>query len=554
MESADRIMEECPDSALAILSDIDSTSLTGDEERARMALLMSMVLDKNYIDTTDFSVLQPAINYYLSKGNADDRLRTYYYQGRIYQNMGDDDGAMKSFVRGLDLGEEATDTLTLARMLVAQSFIFKSLSNFSEYVSNRLSAAELYGRLGHNELRTDCLLAALDGYILSDDRQHSDSIYALCSKEYQENSIDSRDFLPLQLSYEWNFGTKEQLLKLLGESTKITDWPSDRIMTIAGCYLACGESRIANEILNQLSMSGIPYDSMKYSAVKYAVLDSLNDYKGSLEELKTFIDLFSDEYKEILESRLQSSEIRHKFELESQKEAKDRTIQTTIWMSGISILIMLVILMLFIIRHNRMAKRLALREKRVAMEANEKLKDKSERLEQKNRQSALEVRDLKDRLQVAEAERDRLDKLLESQSHIPPEVKLAIKDRIRTLNDLLATQIKEQSNPKKGNQGKSFEETIQELVADRQKFMNSTRLAFMASHPSFIQYFEDHNLTTDEINYICLYAIGLNGKETGAYIQKSGHVNMSSTIRKKLGLDVHETNISIYVRRLLEEF
>ena len=29
------------------------------------------------------------------------------------------------------------------------------------------------------------------------------------------------------------------------------------------------------------------------------------------------------------------------------------------------------------------------------------------------------------------------------------------------------------------------------------------------------------------------------------------HVNISSTIRKKLGIDKHETNIGIYVRRLL---
>ena len=37
---------------------------------------MSMALDKNYIDTTTFDIIQPAIDYYLSKGNADEKLRT----------------------------------------------------------------------------------------------------------------------------------------------------------------------------------------------------------------------------------------------------------------------------------------------------------------------------------------------------------------------------------------------------------------------------------------------------------------------------------------------
>lgn len=82
--------------------------------------------------------------------------------------------------------------------------------------------------------------------------------------------------------------------------------------------------------------------------------------------------------------------------------------------------------------------------------------------------------------------------------------------------------------------------------------MNSNRLAFQASHPNFIRYFEDHGLTTEEINYVCLYAIGLRGKEVGSYMKKRSHVNTSSAIRKKLGIDKHETNIGIYVRKLLK--
>ena len=81
------IIEERPDSVLNVLQDIDTDELSGDEERAKHAVLLSMALDKNYIDKTDFEVLQPAIDYYKDNGSATDKLRTYYYQGRIYQNM-----------------------------------------------------------------------------------------------------------------------------------------------------------------------------------------------------------------------------------------------------------------------------------------------------------------------------------------------------------------------------------------------------------------------------------------------------------------------------------
>lgn len=76
MDKAEVLMDSMPDSALTVLSSIDKNALGDDEEKARYALLMSMALDKNYIDTTSFDVLQPAIDYYLEKGTPDERLRT----------------------------------------------------------------------------------------------------------------------------------------------------------------------------------------------------------------------------------------------------------------------------------------------------------------------------------------------------------------------------------------------------------------------------------------------------------------------------------------------
>ncbi|MBO5821164.1 MAG: tetratricopeptide repeat protein, partial [Alistipes sp.] len=50
----ERIIEERPDSVLNVLQAIDTDELVGDEERAKHALLLSMALDKNYIDKTSF--------------------------------------------------------------------------------------------------------------------------------------------------------------------------------------------------------------------------------------------------------------------------------------------------------------------------------------------------------------------------------------------------------------------------------------------------------------------------------------------------------------------
>ena len=134
MNTAESLMNIKPDSALAVLYGIPASDIKRKETSARYALLKSMALDKNCIDTTTFDILQPAIDYYIEHGTPDERLRTYYYQGRIYQNQGDDDAAMQSFMRGKEFCQEASDTLTMANLMVAQATILYSTYKIDDYI------------------------------------------------------------------------------------------------------------------------------------------------------------------------------------------------------------------------------------------------------------------------------------------------------------------------------------------------------------------------------------------------------------------------------------
>ena len=162
------IIEERPDSVLNVLQSIDTDELIGDEERAKHALLLSMAMDKNYIDKTDFEVLQPAIDYYKDNGTATDKLRTYYYQGRIYQNAGNDALAMECFVKALDQGVESSDNLTKARTLVAQSTIYYSLYELDNFIETSLRAASYFKQEEKYSSYANCLIKIINGYTLKD--------------------------------------------------------------------------------------------------------------------------------------------------------------------------------------------------------------------------------------------------------------------------------------------------------------------------------------------------------------------------------------------------
>lgn len=98
-----------PDSALAELRKIDSSALCSKALKAQYALLYAMALDKNYIDTTDVSIIKPAVEYYDKNGNNQLRARSYYYLAVAFRNAHNKIEAMRHYTKALDLLEGSTD-------------------------------------------------------------------------------------------------------------------------------------------------------------------------------------------------------------------------------------------------------------------------------------------------------------------------------------------------------------------------------------------------------------------------------------------------------------
>lgn len=123
-----------------------------------------------------------------------------------------------------------------------------------------------------------------------------------------------------------------------------------------------------------------------------------------------------------------------------------------------------------------------------------------------------------------------------------------IRKRLDILNGLLAKEISG-----KDKYAREYDNMIATIRRDKSEFIASLRQALEASHPAFIQHLQSHGLTDDEIGYACLYTLGLSGKDIGEYINLKRHYNISSEIRRKLGIDEHATNLGPYIRQLLQD-
>ena len=123
-----------------------------------------------------------------------------------------------------------------------------------------------------------------------------------------------------------------------------------------------------------------------------------------------------------------------------------------------------------------------------------------------------------------------------------------ISERLNLLNTFITAQITNNEFLDK----KAYNE-LNLIIGNQKKFIESTIHSFEISYPKFIPYLKERHLTNNEISYCCLLAIGLKGKEIGTYINVRRHYSTSSTIRKKLGMESHETNLSLKIKELLKE-
>ena len=145
-------------------------------------------------------------------------------------------------------------------------------------------------------------------------------------------------------------------------------------------------------------------------------------------------------------------------------------------------------------------------------------------------------------------ERDTLAKTIERNPPADRQSRAVLNDRLQLLDKFFTAAILDSYEI-----DKKASKEIEQLVADRDKFLYTTRMTFAAAHPGFIGFLESKGLSEWEIEYCCLYAIGLKGKDIGFYINKKRHYNDSSGIRSKLGLGEHDTNLGIFLKKMLSE-
>ena len=516
-------IEERPDSALVVLQAIETDELVGNEEQAKHALLLSMALDKNYIDKTDFEVLKPAIDYYEDNGTETDKLRTYFYQGRIYQNAGNDAAALECFVKAISEGDESDDILTKARIYFNRGSIYYSLYEWDSFIETNKMAASYFKQAGRHHSYVHCLILIVNGYTLKNEPENALPYIDECKQLREIMSFHLlREFYSSYIIYLEDCGTDAEIKDVIKEYLNTIPVENIDWLTLANAYIKLGQYEDALQAIEQYKYSANTSEEIKYKALKSEIYERLGRYEESLRAYKEYMVVSDSTTWAVMQQDTKFVEERHNLEMAKAQETEAKNKRTIAIMACVIALIGSLLVIMIIRRRLQITRA-------------------------KNRELEVEKQRYEQLYADAVAERDALTKMVED-SNVRDEAKAVIKARLDVLNKVIISQITGTTSANK----KVYEE-LESLLADKESFIESTRLTIEGNNPEFIATLKERGLTGEEINICCLYAIGLKGKDIKAYTSQPRHYHHSADIRHKLGLTESDTNLSIFLRDMLEK-
>lgn len=281
MSNMESIIDEKPDSVMVALTSIDTCRL-GNKLMAKYHLLLAMALDKNHIDTADIKVISPAVKYYGQHGSKEDKMKTYFYLGRIQFNAKEYSDAMVSQLKAKSYADEIGDTYWKAMLASALGYTF----NFNMCVSGEVywmkDALELWKEYGDSTHISIAMLNLARAYHNNHEFERSDSLYMiqkelgnkrallyLAGNEMQRNNPDPKIAVNLY---------NEAILFSVPFS--IQDY-----YRYAYALELIGEHNSSQSLLSQLD--SYPQD-LKTDYLKYKIAEHQSSYKEASEYLSSY--------------------------------------------------------------------------------------------------------------------------------------------------------------------------------------------------------------------------------------------------------------------------
>ncbi len=287
LQDVETYIQERPDSALRVLRKVDSLTLNTKSLRARYSLLFAMALDKNYIDTTALSILEPTVAYYERLGSPQDKMLSCYYLGRIYANRKDYPNAVIFYSQALR-ESSADDYYHKGLAYEALANAYSASFNTEEELRNAILAHDCFDKIRDKNL-------ALSRYKIAQ-AYHNNEQFDLADSLYSSvySGLDSTSKLAFYAMEDQVSNDLQREGPDVERDLRLLEYVAEHRgnLTLTSYYeyayllLLIGNKSTAENILSQLSEIDESVETMeiRYRIAKYEEHDkeALTLLKGSL--------------------------------------------------------------------------------------------------------------------------------------------------------------------------------------------------------------------------------------------------------------------------------
>lgn len=310
LASAEELMEERPDSALAVLCAIDSTAIDNAGRRALHGLLMSEARYKNFIDETDDSIIAASAAYFGRKGDDRRLMRARFIQAKIQFNNSDYTHSIVSALKAEKLAKQDSDNLYLARIYEHMGLTYLRNHNVDAQLPYVYKAYECYSHAGEQR---SALFSLIDrGNALNNLDQYNNSLALLDSVA---RIIEEKDTLlsiylgQVKIDALLQSGRKDDAISELQKLGSINGRDfSDDYSVPYKVFISNGDMSHAKIYLDSIMASYSLTNDSGYKLV--AQLDyytASGDAATALQFAKSYIDyLYKENLKQLNKSVLQA--------------------------------------------------------------------------------------------------------------------------------------------------------------------------------------------------------------------------------------------------------
>lgn len=298
LQDVETYIQERPDSALRVLRKVDSLTLNTKALRARYSVLFAMALDKNYIDTTALSILEPAVAYYEKFGSPKDKMLSYYYLGRIYSNRKDYPNAVIYYLQALR-ESSADDYYHKGLAYEALANAYSASFNNEEELRNAILAHDCFDKIRDKNL-------ALSRYKIAQ-AYHNNEQFDLADSLYSSvySGLDSTSKLAFYAMEDQVSNDLQREGPDVERDIKLLEYVAEHRgnLTLTSYYeyayilLLIGEKVTAENILSQLSESEESVETME---IRYRIAEYEENDEEALTLLKSMLSYQNDVVKKQL--------------------------------------------------------------------------------------------------------------------------------------------------------------------------------------------------------------------------------------------------------------